>query len=77
MRIRVAEALRTGRMAAEGARNASVAIYFDLTLSEGGKAVKANEVAYRLTNAALPAIDKAREYLETEVARLRAKTNAP
>jgi hypothetical protein len=73
----IVEALRGVRLAAEGSRNASVAIFGDMTLSEGGKHVKANEVTYRITNAALPAVDRARQNLETELTRLRTKTNAP
>jgi hypothetical protein len=73
----LSEALRAGRLAAEGSREASVAIYSDLTLSEGGKAVKASETAYRLTNAALPNFDRAHEALQGEISRLKAKTNAP
>jgi hypothetical protein len=77
LRVRISEALRGGRLAAEGSRAASTAIYSDLTLSEGGKAVRASETAYRLTNAALPNFDRAHEALENEIARLKAKTNAP
>jgi hypothetical protein len=45
LRIRMAEALRAGRLAAEGSRAASLAIYSNLELSEGGRAVQASEVA--------------------------------
>jgi hypothetical protein len=77
IRTGVVEALRGVRLAAAGSRNASVAIFGDMTLSEGGKHVKAHDVTYRITNAALPAVDRARQNLETELTRLRTKTNAP
>jgi hypothetical protein len=76
-RIAIAEALRAVRIAAENARNASVAIFGDMTLSEGGKHVKANDLSFRITNAVLPVVDRAREKLEYEIGKLRAKTNAP
>jgi hypothetical protein len=39
--------------------------------------LRASETAYKLIQAVLPNFDRAKEALETEVSRLKAKTNAP
>jgi hypothetical protein len=48
-----------------------------MTLSEGGKHVKADQTTYAITSRALPAVDYARGRLEAELAKLKSKTNAP
>jgi hypothetical protein len=75
--IEVQSALRTIRLAAENCRKASLAIHQDMTLSEGGRHVRANDFTYRVSSAALPAVDRANAKLQMEINRLRAFTNAP
>jgi hypothetical protein len=77
VRVRISEALRAGRLATENARAASVAIHSDTNATPGAASLQASEHAYKLTAAVLPNFDRAREALETEVSRLKAKTNAP
>ena len=54
-----------------------MAYHSDTNLTPGAAALKAEETAFKLTHAALPNFDRAREQLETEITRLKAKTNAP
>jgi hypothetical protein len=77
LRIRISEAIRAGRLATENARAASVAIHSDTNATPGAASLQASEHSYKLTAAVLPNFDRAREALETEVSRLKAKTNAP
>lgn len=76
-RLLVQEAIRSCRMAAERARVACLAIHSDMTLSNGGQHVQANEVSYKLTHAALPIVDRARENMQTAINALKKKTSGP
>jgi hypothetical protein len=55
------------RLAGRAGRVAALAIHSDQTLSNGGQHVKANDVSFRVTHAALPVIDRARETLSTAI----------
>jgi hypothetical protein len=76
-RLMIAEAIKATRLAAEKSRNAAVAIFADTSLPEGGQHMQADAVSFRVTHAALPICDRARQNAETELTALRKKTAGP
>jgi hypothetical protein len=71
------EALKAVRVAGENTTTACRAIHADTTLSEGARHVSADAVSFKVTNKALPLVDKATQNFATEIQRLKNKVAAP
>lgn len=71
------EALKAVRVAAENTTTACRAIHSNSTLSEGARHVSADAVSFKVTNKALPLVDKATQNFSTEIQRLKNKIAAP
>jgi hypothetical protein len=76
-RVRTHEAMKGLRLAAEKARSACLAVHGNPDISEGARHVQAEAISFKLTNQSLPFVDKAREALEGQIAKLREVTKGP
>ncbi len=64
-------------LAAERSRVAALAIHSDQTRSNGAQHVDSHIASYKITHAALPGLDRARETTQTQLNTLRKKTAGP
>lgn len=71
------ETLKAVRVAAQGCTAACRAIHADTSVSEGGRHVAASEFSFKLSQRALPLVDRANGKFSAEIARLETKIKAP
>jgi hypothetical protein len=69
--------LGAGRLAAESARNACLAVFGDETLSEGAKHVRSADLAFQVTRPALAKFDSTTERVANEIAAVERKLRGP